>query len=155
MNDFGKHGRKGRMEAGRISKNFTFAEFTKSDVATRCRIMNAITDWNVRDNIIALVENVLQPLRDAWGQPLFINSGYRCKELNEKVGGVEASQHRKGQAADVGCSDPLALARLLLKMDLDFDQAIVYPSFLHISYKDEGKNRRQLLYNKSYKGEKV
>ena len=143
------------MEAGKISKNFTFSEFTKSNVATRYRINNAITDWEVRDNIIALVENLLQPLRDAWGNPLFINSGYRSKELNAKVGGVATSQHCKGQAADVGCSDPLALARLLLKMDLDFDQAIVYPSFLHISYKDEGKNRRQLLYNKSYKGEKV
>lgn len=143
------------MADAKISKNFTWSEFTKSDVATRYRIMNAITDWDVRDNIIALVENVLQPLRDAWGQPLFINSGYRCKELNAKVGGVATSQHCKGQAADVGCSDPLALARLLLKMDLDFDQAIVYPSFLHISYKDEGKNRRQLLYNESYKGEKV
>lgn len=155
MNDFGKHGRKGRMADAKISKNFTWSEFSKSDVATRYRIMNAITDWDVRDNIIALVENVLQPLRDAWGQSLFINSGYRCKELNAKVGGVATSQHCKGQAADVGCSDPLALARLLLKMDLDFDQAIVYPSFLHISYKDEGENRRQLLYNKSYKGEKV
>jgi uncharacterized protein YcbK (DUF882 family) len=143
------------MADAKISKNFTWSEFTKSDVATRYRIMNAITDWDVRDNIIALVENILQPLRDAWGRPLFINSGYRCKELNEKVGGVETSQHRKGQAADVGCSDPLGLAKLLLKMDLDFDQAIVYPSFLHISYKDEGKNRRQLLYNKSYKGEKL
>jgi uncharacterized protein YcbK (DUF882 family) len=143
------------MADAKISKNFTWSEFTKSDVATRYRIMNAIKDWDVRDNIIALVENILQPLRDAWGRPLFINSGYRCKELNEKVGGVETSQHRKGQAADVGCSDPLGLAKLLLKMDLDFDQAIVYPSFLHISYKDEGKNRRQLLYNKSYKGEKL
>lgn len=140
---------------GTISRNFSFSEFEKSDTAKACRIQNVITDWDVRDNIIALVENVLQPLRDAWGQPLFINSGYRCKELNAKVGGVATSQHCKGQAADVGCSDPLALARLLLKMDLDFDQAIVYPSFLHISHKDEGKNRRQLLYNKSYKGEKL
>ena len=140
---------------GTISRNFSFSEFEKSDTAKAYRIQNVITDWDVRDNIIALVENVLQPLRDAWGQPLFINSGYRCKELNAKVGGVATSQHCKGQAADVGCSDPLALARLLLKMDLDFDQAIVYPSFLHISHKDEGKNRRQLLYNKSYKGEKL
>lgn len=140
---------------GTISRNFSFSEFEKSDMAKAYRIQNVITDWDVRDNIIALVENVLQPLRDAWGQHLFINSGYRCRELNAKVGGVATSQHCKGQAADVGCSDPLALARLLLKMDLDFDQAIVYPSFLHISYKDDGKNRRQLLYNKSYKGEKL
>lgn len=140
---------------GTISRNFSFSEFEKSDTAKAYRIQNVITEWNVRDNIIALVENLLQPLRDAWGQPLFINSGYRCKELNEKVGGVETSQHRTGQAADVGCSDPLGLARVLLKTRLEFDQAIVYPTFLHLSYRDDGKNRRQLLYNKSYKGKKL
>lgn len=155
MSVYGKHGRKGRMETGRISKNFTFAEFTKSDVATRYRIMNAITDWDVRDNIIALVENVLQPLRDAWGQPLFINSGYRCEELNAKVGGVATSQHCKGQAADVGCSDPLALARLVKKMGLVYDQMGIYPTFVHLSYKDEGENRMQIFYSSKYKGEKV
>lgn len=89
---------------GNISRHFSFAEFTKSDTARRYHIINEITDWEVRDNIIALVENLLEPLREAWEQPLFINSGYRCRELNEKVGGVESSQHRKGEAADVGCS---------------------------------------------------
>ena len=143
------------MEAGRISKNFTFAEFTKSDVATRYHIMNAITDWDVRDNIIALVENVLQPLRDAWGQPLFIKSGYRCKELKEEVGGVETSQHRTGQAADVGCSDPYSVAKLVCKMGLPFDQMILYPTFVHLSYRDDGKNRMQIIYNKRYKGKKL
>lgn len=138
----------------KISKNFTWEEFTKSDTAKAHHISNAITDWDVRDNIKTLVDNVLQPLRDAWGQPLFIKSGYRCKELNELVGGVETSQHRKGQAADVGCSDPYALAKLLLKMKLPFDQIVLYPTFLHISYKDDGENRGQIVYNKRYKGEK-
>ena len=139
---------------GSISKNFSFKEFEHSDTAKAHGIINAITDWDVRDNIKSLVENVLQPLRDEWGAPLFINSGYRCKELNELVGGVETSQHRKGQAADVGCSDPYALAKLLLKMKLPFDQIVLYPTFLHISYKDDGENRGQIVYNKRYKGEK-
>lgn len=138
-----------------LSKNFTFSEFTKSDTAERHHIVNQITDWEVRDNIVALVENILQPLRDAWGQPLFINSGYRCPELNAKVGGVATSQHTKGQAADVGCSDPLALARLAKKMDLDYDQMIVYPTFVHFSYTEDRKNRNQILYSSKYKGEKV
>ena len=138
----------------RISKSFKYSEFTKSDTATRLHLNNAITDWEVRDNIKALVENVLQPLRDAWGGPIFINSGYRCKELNEAVGGVETSQHVFGCAADCGVADPYALAKLLLHMNLDFDQAIIYPSFLHLSYKRDGVNRRQLLYAKSYKGPK-
>ena len=139
----------------KLSKNFTWKEFTKSDAASRHHIMNEITDWEVRDNIVALVENILQPLRDAWGQPLFINSGYRCPELNAKVGGVATSQHVKGQAADVGCSDPLALARLAKKMDLDYDQMIVYATFVHFSYTEDRKNRNQILYSSKYKGEKV
>jgi uncharacterized protein YcbK (DUF882 family) len=140
---------------GTISRNFSFSEFEKSDTAKAYRIQNVIKDWDVRDNIIALVENVLQPLRDAWGQPLFINSGYRCKELNAKVGGVATSQHCKGQAADVGCSDPLALARLVKKMGLTYDQMGVYPTFVHLSYKDDGENRMQIFYSSKYKGEKV
>ena len=139
----------------KISRHFSFEEFTKSDTANRYHINNAITDWDVRDNIVALVENVLEPLREAWGGPLFINSGYRCKELNEKVGGVETSQHRKGQAADVGCTDPYALAKLVQRMGLVYDQCILYPSFLHLSYKKDGENRMQLLYAKTWKGPKL
>lgn len=142
------------MRGNRISTNFTFEEFTYSDTAKAHHINNAITDWDVRDNIIALVQNVLQPLRDAWEAPLFINSGYRCKELNELIGGVETSQHRKGQAADVECSDPYALAKMLLKMKLPFDQIVLYPTFLHISHRNDGKNRGQIVYNKRWKGEK-
>jgi uncharacterized protein YcbK (DUF882 family) len=142
------------MAGNRISKSFTFEEFTKSDTAKTHHINNAITDWDVRDNIIALVENVLQPLRDAWGQPIFINSGYRCKELNELVGGVETSQHRTGQAADCGVSDPYALAKLAKTLTLPYDQLIVYPSFVHFSHKRDGENRGQILYNKKWKGPK-
>ena len=140
---------------GNISRHFSFAEFTKSDTARRYHIINEITDWEVRDNIIALVENLLEPLREAWEQPLFINSGYRCRELNEKVGGVESSQHRKGEAADVGCSNPLELARLVLKLNLPFDQMGLYPTFLHLSYTDNKENRGEIFYSSKYKGEKV
>lgn len=139
---------------GTLSKNFDWSEFTNSDTAKRLHINNEIIDWDVRDNIKALVDCVLQPLRDAWGGPLFINSGFRCKELNEKVGGVETSQHCKGMAADVGCTDPYALAKLAKKMGLVWDQMVLYPSFLHISYRADGENRGQILYNKKWKGPK-
>lgn len=135
-----------------LSRNFKWSEFTKSDTATRLHIQNEIVDWDVRDNIKALVEDVLQPLRDSWGGPLFINSGYRCPELNKAVGGVATSQHCKGQAADVGVTDPYALAKLIKRMRLDVDQVIVYPSFVHISHKREGENRGQFLYSDKYKG---
>ena len=139
---------------GSISRNFSYKEFEKSDAASRLHLNNAITDWDVRDNIKALVENVLQPLRDAWGGPIFINSGYRSPEVNKAVGGVETSQHCKGMAADCGCTDPYALAKLAKKMDLDYDQMIVYPSFVHLSFRPDGENRNQLLYAKTWRGPK-
>lgn len=138
-----------------LSRNFKWSEFTKSDTARRLHIINEITDWDVRDNIKALVDYILQPLRDAWGGPLFINSGYRSPELNKAVGGVETSQHTKGMAADVGVTDPLALAKLAVKMKLDFDQMIIYPSFVHFSYKKDGENRGQVLYSAKYRGPKL
>jgi uncharacterized protein YcbK (DUF882 family) len=142
------------MERGKLARSFDWKEFTKSDVAKAHHINNEIVDWEVRDNIKALVDNVLQPLRDAWGGPLFINSGFRCKELNELVGGVETSQHRFGMAADVGVTDPYALAKLAKRLGIVWDQMILYPSFLHISYRRDGENRGQLLYNKRWKGSK-
>ena len=140
---------------GTLSENFDWKEFTKSDTATRLHIINEVTSFEVRDNIKALVDNVLQPLRDAWGGPLFINSGYRCLELNKAVGGVPTSQHVLGCAADVGVTDPLALAKLAKRMKLDYDQMIVYPSFVHFSYNPYKGNRNQILYSSKYKGPKL
>lgn len=140
---------------GTISKNFSYKEFEDSDKAKGRQIQNVITDTEVRDSVKALVLNVLQPLRDEWGGPLVINSGYRCKELNKLVGGVESSQHRKGEAADVGCTDPVALARLAKRLKLPYDQMILYPSFVHFSHKLNGEQRGQILYAKSYGGPKI
>lgn len=77
---------------GTISKNFSYSEFEVTD-HKEFEFKNKITSTEVRDSICALVEEVIQPLRDAWGKPLHINSGYRCPELNAKVGGVPTSQH--------------------------------------------------------------
>jgi hypothetical protein len=143
------------MGIGRLSRNFEWKEFTKNDTASRMHICNEIVDFEVRDNIKALVDNLLQPLRDVWGGPIFINSGYRCPELNKAVGGVPTSQHTKGQAADCGCTDPLALARLVKRMGLVYDQMIVYPSFVHLSYRADGENRMELHYSSKWRGPKV
>ena len=129
----------------KISNNFTLEEFLKS--SSYPEIPNNPSKEE-RENIIALVVNVLQPLRDSWGKPLSINSGFRSEELNKKVGGVSNSQHRNGQAADVRCSDPKGLLECLKKLNIDFDQVGVYSSFLHISYKKQGENRREVFYGK-------
>lgn len=150
---------------GTISKDFSYKEFEKSEVADQKHICNVIVSIDVRDSIKALVDEVLQPLRDAWGKPLAVNSGFRCRELNEEVGGVPTSQHRKGEAADIcpfgvrnGKGDinvVTELARLAVKLKLPFDQMILYPTFVHFSHKLTGEQRGQICYNWRYEGEKV
>lgn len=137
----------------KISKNFRYSEFERSDTAKKYGIDNTIPE-ELKQRIKALVDNVLQPLRDVWGA-MPINSGYRCRELNEKVGGVESSMHRKGEACDVRCSNPLKLAQLAKDLGLPFDQIGLYPTFVHISHKYKGKQRGHIFYHKSYKGGKV
>ena len=140
---------------GTISRNFSYWEFEASETADRKGICNVINTFEVRDAVKALVLNVLQPLRDNWGKPLHINSGYRCPMLNKEVGGQPTSQHVKGEAADVACDKPVEMARLAAAMCLPYDQMIIYPTFVHFSHKLKGQQRAQILYHKSYKGEKV
>ena len=140
---------------GTISKNFSYREFEESETAKARGILNVITSFEVRDAVRELVLTVLQPLRDAWGEPLHVNSGYRCPALNKAVGGTAGSQHVKGEAADIKADHPVTLAQLAWDQALPFDQMIVYPTFVHFSHKRGGPQRRQVLYNKSYKGRHI
>lgn len=143
---------------GTISKNFSYHEFEASEIAREERITNVITSVEVRDNIKTLVDFLLQPLRDAIGKPLRISSGYRCTQLNAhpRVGGSATSQHVTGEAADVWCATltPFQIARVVIEEDLEFDQMILYPGFVHLSFNADGEQREQILYNKAYKGRK-
>ncbi len=142
---------------GDISRNFSFSEFEYSQTAVENGITNAIPSAEVRQAIRGLVETVLQPLRNGLGVPLIINSGYRCEDLNKLLGGAKTSQHRKGEAADIRSPfySPWGIANMILKMGLPFDQLILYPSFVHVSHKRKGVQRRQVLYDSSYKGKKL
>ncbi|HJB43176.1 MAG TPA: peptidase M15 [Candidatus Coprenecus merdipullorum] len=140
---------------GTISKNFNYSEFEQSEKAEELGIVNVIPTARVRDSIQALVINVLQPLRTAWGAELVINSGYRCPELNEAVNGESTSQHMKGEAADVRCYNPLKLAKLAVKMGLPFDQMGLYNTFVHFSHKLGGPQRGEIFYDKKYEGERL
>lgn len=148
---------------GTVSRDFSYREFEKTDVRGM-QTQNTIISTEVRDSVKALVEKVLQPLRDAWGKPLAINSGYRCPEVNRAVGGVPTSQHTKGEAADVcpfgrnGHGDIELVRQLAITardLKLPFDQMILYPSFVHLSHRLNGGQRRQILYAKTYRGEKI
>ena len=136
---------------GSITKNFRWEEFERSNKAAELGIDNTIPDENVADNIRALVLNVLQPLRDACGHPLKVNSGYRSKALNKAVKGAANSQHTRGEAADIHEDNPFTLAWLVLHIGLPFDQLILYDTFIHLSHKRNGQQRGQILYDQSYK----
>lgn len=140
---------------GTISKNFSYREFEESETAKARGITNVISSFEVRDAVRELTNTVLQPLRDAWGLPLHVNSGYRCPKLNAAVGGAATSQHTKGEAADIKAEHPVKLAQLAYDLGLPYDQMIIYPTFVHFSHKLHGEQRRQVLYNKSYRGRRI
>lgn len=142
-------------------KYFTIAELTRSTTAANRGIDNTPPPAAVQ-NLRSLVENVLDPLREAYGHPIYVNSGYRSPTLNRAVGGTRNSQHLRGQAADIRGEAPLPspqkgeapdsqkrevekLGRLLIDLDLPFDQLIFYPTFLHVSWSPNP--RHQVLYS--------
>ena len=98
---------------------------------------------SAEQNLQALVDHVLDPARERLGMPITVNSGYRCPAHNKAVGGVKNSQHLKGEAADITCADNKKLAEIIEQLD-NFDQLIVYPTFLHVSYKRQGVNRESI-----------
>ena len=115
--------------------------FKEKEFACRCcGELPPLAQANVR----ALVENVLDPVREKLGRPIVVNSGYRCREYNLAVGGVKHSQHLVGEAADIHCEDNELLKQLIVENG-KFDQLISYPTFLHVSYKRNGANRHQKL----------
>ena len=137
----------------KISKNFRMKEFTRSKKADELVIDNNKMPEFVKNNIKELVYQVLQPLRDYICKPIHINSGYRCLKLNAAVGGAPTSQHVQGQAVDMkveGMSS-YEIAQVVLDLHLPYDQMILYDDFIHISIGT--RDRRQLLYNKSYTGQ--
>ena len=83
-----------------LSEHFKLAEFTRSATASARKIDNTPNDA-VLANLKNLVTKVLEPLRQWYGKPITIGSGYRCKALNTAVGGVKNSQHMTGEAADL------------------------------------------------------
>ena len=146
---------------GTISKNFSYREFEKSNTADALEICNVITTASVRDAVKALTLEVLQPLRDYIGLPVVISSGYRHPKLNVAVGGSPKSQHMKGEAADIYALlagqrvPPEELARIIVALALPFDQLIIYPSFIHVSHRLNGKQRGRVMYDVSYKGPRL
>ena len=132
-----------------MGKYFSIAELTKSSTAIKKKINNTPTK-EVKNNLNQLIDNILDPLREAWGQPIIVGSGYRCEALNKAVGGAAHSQHKLGQAADIhtksdSAEDNKKLFELIKQLKLPFDQLINEYNYnwIHVSYSP--RNRRQIL----------
>lgn len=104
-------------------KHFTLDELTRSNVAAQLKIDNRPAPEAV-SNLCYLAEQVLDPLREAYGQPVRVSSGYRCEALNKAVGGVPDSFHLAGCAADLDNGSREANQRLfdLIRARLPFTE---------------------------------
>ena len=133
-------------------KYFTLNELTKSSTAKRLGIDNTPTKQH-EANLIALVDKILDPLRQAYGKPIIVTSGYRCDKLNKAIGGASTSQHKEGLAADIRSvedtiSENKKIFDLIQKLKLPFDQLIDEYNYdwVHVSYSN--RNRRQIIHTK-------
>lgn len=132
-----------------MGKYFNIAELTRSSTAIKKKINNTPTK-EIENKLSQLIDNILDPLREAWGNPIMVSSGYRCPALNKAVGGANSSQHKLGQAADIHTKsntkeDNKKLFDLIKQLKLPFDQLINEHNYkwIHVSYSP--KNRRQIL----------
>jgi hypothetical protein len=154
----------------KLSKNLSLSEMTKSNTAKRNGISNQPTEEHM-ENMIDLANVIFQPIRNHFGVPIHISSGYRSEELNKAIGGahkyiegkyVASSQHCRGEAIDIDMdykSGPSnAEVFNFIKNNLDFDQLIwefgndKNPSWVHVSYDTDFGQRKQILV--AYKNSK-
>ena len=109
----------------KLSENFTLSEMTKSQTAIRKNIDNTPTDEHI-ENLKYVADNLLQPIRDHFGKPVTVSSGYRSVDLCEAIGSSSKSQHAKGEAADfeIGGIDNKELG-LWIQDNIEYDQLIL------------------------------
>jgi zinc D-Ala-D-Ala carboxypeptidase len=133
-----------------LSRHFTLAEMTHSDTAQQLRLPNQPGPAET-ENLRALCRAVLDPLREAIGQPIKVNSGYRSSEVNAAIKGATTSQHLHGMAADIQSRgvQVLDLFKRIIRMGLPFDQLIYEAKnagtkWVHVSHSPAG-NRGQIM----------
>jgi hypothetical protein len=137
----------------KLSTHLDLSEVIRSDSAKRNGISNMPTGEHIA-NFMLLAEKIFEPIREHFGVPIHISSGYRSKELNAKIGGSATSQHCKGQAVDIDMDNSTngvtnADVFNFIKDNLPFDQLIWEfgnednPDWVHVSYVPNG--RKQIL----------
>lgn len=128
---------------------FTLAELTRSTTARQRGIDNT-PPIEIIPRLEALVANVLNPVREMWGKPIRVNSGYRSPALNRAVGGAAKSGHMEGEAADITTGNPADNKRLfdmIAASDIPFEKLIDEKNYawIHISYK-RGATVQKILH---------
>lgn len=128
-------------------KYFTIEELCSSTVAKTKDIDNTPTD-EIKKRLQALIETVLDPLREWYGKPIYVNSGYRCRALNEAVGGVPTSFHLYGYAADIDTNNTTENQKLFnyIKNNLPFTEMgwEGNGAWIHVAY--NGKDTKEIFY---------
>lgn len=137
-----------------LSKNLTLFEMTRSDMAKRKGVSNEPTPEHI-ENMKILAEKIFQPIREHFGVPIYISSGYRSAALNKKIGGSRTSQHLTGEAIDIDMDGHPHVSNVqvfnYIRENLFFDQLIweygnnSSPDWVHVSYSTSGTNRRDVL----------
>lgn len=144
-----------------FTPHFKLSEFVSSETATKQGIENNPSPEAV-ENMRLLSIHTLEPLREALGLPIVITSGYRCKALNDLIAHhSQRSQHMEGRAADFYVISRrngrngrnashhellvLAFRTILTNPTVDFDQLILYPGFIHVSFVSHNDNRHKIM----------
>lgn len=138
----------------KLSKNLSLSEVIKSNTAIKHGIDNTPHGEHL-DNLFAIAQNVFQPVRDHFGVSIAVTSGYRSEALNRRIGGSATSQHCKGEALDLDADVFGGVTNQqmyeFIRDHLEFDQLIHEfgeesdPDWVHVSFKKNGGNRKQLL----------
>lgn len=131
-----------------LTKNFSLLELTSSETATRRGIDNTPSQTEI-NNLKKLCEEVMQPLRDWYGKPINITSGFRSAKLNRVIGGASSSQHVKGEAIDFTLpKEDYKKVWKWITENLEYDQIIwefgnsEAPDWIHISYTTNNRNQK-------------
>lgn len=142
-----------------FTPHFKLSEFVSSETATKQGIENNPSPEAV-ENLRLLSIHTLEPLREALGLPIVITSGYRCKALNDLIAHhSQRSQHMEGRAADLlvqgskfqvqGASPRELLIKafktIITSPEIDYDQLIIYPTFIHVSFVSHSDNRHKIM----------
>ena len=145
-----------------LSPHLSLAEMVRSSTAKRRGIRNLPTP-EALVNMKILAEKIFEPVRQHFGVPIYVTSGYRCKALNDAIGGSPTSQHMQGEAMDIdmdGTTNGVTNAMIFnyIRHNLDFDQLIwefgtaSNPDWVHVSYESRGTQRKQVLLAKKVNG---